>query len=113
MTTTIHITPPPLSTQSINDLLYTIVLMCQGKDQYQRDFWAYMCIKPSMAESFKQARDRGDMNLSEYGTVIEAGEGIDSPAEVKERMTREYGVRHDYEDQLLRAIAAVKRNQNY
>ena len=113
MTTTIHITPPPLSSQAMNDLLYTIVLMCRGKDKFQRDFWAYMCIKPSMAESFKIARDKGDINLSEYGTIIEAGEGTDAPQEVKERMTREYGVRHDYEEQLSRAIAAVKRNQNY
>ena len=109
MATTVHLTPPPLSSQSMADLLCTIVLLCQGKDKYNRDFWAYMCIKPSMAESFKVARDSGDMVLGEYGTIIEAGEGIEVPADIQARMQRDYGVKHDYEEQLLNAIEATKR----
>ena len=109
MSTTVQITPPPLSAQSMADFLCTIVLMCRGKDKYDRNFWAYMCIKPSMAEAFKKARDGGYFNLGDFGTILEAGEGTDAPADVKARMERDYGVRHDYEEQLLRAIEAVKR----
>ena len=111
MSTMVHITPPPLSSQSVADLLCTIVLLCRGKDHYKRDFWAYMCIKPSMAESFKQACDTGRMSLSEYGTIIEAGEGTEVPSDIEERMRTEYGVRHDYEEQLLKAIDESKRNK--
>lgn len=112
MTTTVHITPPPISPQAMADLLYTIVLLCRGKDKYNRDFWAYMCIKPSMAEAFKQARDSGSLSLADYGTIIEAGEGIDVPEDIKTRMQRDYGVRQDYEEQLLNAIKANRRRNS-
>lgn len=108
----VHITPPPLSSQSMADLLCTIVLLCHGKDMYNRTFWAYMCIKPSMAEAFKKARDAGGFNLGEYGTIIEAGEGTEVPLDVKDRMARDYGVQDDYEDQLLRTIDVMRQNAN-
>ena len=109
MSTTVHITPPPLSPQSMADLLCTIVILCRGKDKYKRNFWAYLCLKPSMAESFKKAYDSGTLNLVDYGTILEAGEGIDVPNDVKVMMQRDYGVRDDYEDQLLKAIDDMKR----
>lgn len=112
MTTTVHITPPPISPQGMADLLCTIVLLCRGKDKYQRSFWAYLCIKPSMAESFKAARDSGQMNLADYGTILEAGEGAEVPDDVRQRMQRDYGVRPDYEDQLIRAIKEAKRKNS-
>jgi len=112
MTTMVHITPPPLSSQSMADLLSTIVLLCRGKDQYKRNFWAYMCIKPSMAESFKAARDSGSLCLGEYGTIIEAGEGDDAPQDIQERMQRDYAVRADYEELLLKTIEEIRRRKN-
>jgi len=112
MSTTVHITPPPISPQAMADLLCTIVLLCRGKDKYSRDFWAYMCIKPSMAEAFKQARDSGSMNLADYGTILEAGEGTEVPTDIQQRMERDYGVRQDYEDQLINAIKAAKRKNS-
>lgn len=105
----VHITPPPLSSQSMADLLCTIVLLCRGKDMYGRSFWAYMCVKPSMADSFKKARESGAFNLGDHGTIIEAGEGDIVPDEVRERMARDYGVRDDYEDELLRAIDSLEQ----
>jgi hypothetical protein len=109
MTTSVHITPPPLSPQSIADLLCTIVLLCRGENTHGNAFWAYMCIKPSMAEAFKIARDKGSFNLEEYGTIIEAGTGSDVPADVAKRMEEDFGVKHDYEDQLLKTIDTLKR----
>lgn len=109
MTTSVHITPPPISPQAMADLLCTIVLLCQGKDSYGRDFWAYTCIKPSMAEAFKQARERGAMNLADYGTILEAGEGKTVPEDVRKRMERDYGVRDNFEEQLIKAINDIRR----
>jgi len=113
MTTTVHITPPPLSPQSMADLLCTIVVLCRGKDKYRRDFWAYLCIKPSMAESFKKARESGSMNLVDFGTILEAGEGREVPEDVRINMQRDYGVREDYEEQLLKAIDEMKRKNAF
>lgn len=104
----VHITPPPLSSQSMADLLCTIVLFCRGQDMYKRDFWAYMCIKPSMAEAFRKARDAGSFNLGDFGTIIEAGEGLDAPVEIKARMASDYGVKDDYEEDLVRAIRTMR-----
>jgi hypothetical protein len=95
------------------DLLCTIVVLCRGKDKYRRDFWAYLCIKPSMAESFKKARESGSMNLVDFGTILEAGEGREVPEDVRINMQRDYGVREDYEEQLLKAIDEMKRKNAF
>ena len=109
--TTVHMSPPPLSPQSMADLLCTIVLLCQGKNANGRPFWAYMAIKPSMAEAFKAVRDAGGFNLEDYGTIIEYGEGSAVPANIRTQMERDYGVKHDYEEQLLAAIREMKRKE--
>lgn len=111
MTHMVHITPPPLSSQSMTDLLCTIMLLCKGQNIHGQHFWAYMCIKPSMAEAFKKARDSGDFNLEDFGTIIECGVGEEVPEDVARRMERDYGVRHDFEQQLIDAIEAMKRQK--
>ncbi|NBO18541.1 MAG: hypothetical protein EBV03_04810 [Proteobacteria bacterium] len=111
MTMMVHITPPPLSSQSMADLLCTMVLLCRGNDMYGRRFWAYMCIKPSMAEAFRKAREAGNFNLGEYGTIIEAGEGETVPQDVQQRMARDYGVRPDYEQELLSIFRNIHCHQ--
>jgi len=112
MATSVHMTPPPISPQAMADLLSTIILLCRGTDQNAHDFWAYICIKPSMVESFKQARDSGSMLLGEYGTIIESGLGCDVPLDVQERMKQEYGVEPDYQEKLLKAIADHRQSEN-
>jgi hypothetical protein len=109
MVATLHISPSPISPQAMADLLCTIVLLFRGKDKYNRDFWAYICIKPSMADAFKQACDSGSINITDFGTILEAGEGAEPSYEVKMRMEHDFGVRHDYEDQLRRAIEDSNR----
>ncbi len=104
----VQITPPPLSPQSMADLLCTIMLLCYGTEENGQPFWVYMCIKPSMAKSFKDARDTGAFNLEDYGTILEKGFGMEVPTEIRQRMERDYGVNHNYEDELLMAIEAMK-----
>lgn len=108
---TLHIPPPPLSTQSLGDLLCTIMVLCQAKHPNGKPFWAYMCIKPSMAKAFKEARDSGAMDLEEFGTIIEWGDGASVPPDIKARMERDYGVNHNYEHDLIRAIEIMKANE--
>ncbi|MFO0952940.1 MAG: DUF2610 domain-containing protein [Isosphaeraceae bacterium] len=86
------------------DMLCTIVVLCRGKDMYNRNFWAYMLIKPSKAKAFRQARERGAMNLGDFGTIVEAGEGNDPPADVKKKMAEKHGVQDDLEEKLLKEI---------
>ena len=90
------------------DLLCTVMVLCQAKDENDEPFWAYVCVKPSMAKAFKEARDSGKINLQEYGAIIEWGRGDIVPAEVKKRMERDFAVNHHYERDLINAIEAAK-----
>ena len=87
------------------DLLCTIMMLCRGTQENGGPYWAYMCIKPSMAKAFKDARDSGSFVLEEFGTIIEWGEGDDVPTATRTRMERDFGANHNYEDQLLEAVA--------
>ncbi len=107
----IHITPPPLSPQSMDDLLCTIMLLCRGTRPNGTPFWAYMCVKPSMAQAFKEVRDRGGFNLEDYGTILESGAGTEIPPEVQKRMERDYGINHSYEAELLAAAARIEQDK--
>lgn len=104
---------PPLSTNAGNknvmaDLLCTIMVLCRGTNQDGEPCWAYMCIKPSMAQFFKEAREKGAFDLEEYGTILESGEGEEPPEDIKLRMEREYGMNHNYEENILNT--AVKQS---
>ncbi|MEZ5690726.1 MAG: hypothetical protein R3D71_03545 [Rickettsiales bacterium] len=102
-------TPPPISQNAMADLLCTIMILCRGNSSDGKPCWAYMCIKPSMAKSFKEARDKGNLNLEEFGTIIEHGDGQEPSEEVKHRMETEYGMNHNYENDLLRAIENIEQ----
>lgn len=112
MMATVRITPPPISQNAMADLLCTIMILCRGRGADGNSCWAYMCIKPSMARSFKEARDKGAFDIEDYGTVIEEGLGAEPSTEVKRRMEREYGMNHNYEDDLLRAVDSISRQNN-
>lgn len=112
MVNQVHITPPPLSSQSMADLLCTIILLVRGTDARRKQFWAYMCIKPSMAQAFKDAQNSPSFVLEDFGTIIETGDGHEVPSDVQKRMERDYGVRHDYETALKKAIEQVKKKNS-
>ncbi len=102
-----------LSAEAMNDLLCTIMMLCRGTDQDGDPFWAYVCVKPSRAKDFKEAQDRGNFQLEEYCTIMEAGGGYDVPPEVMERMERDYGVNHNFENDLIKTIDANTENAAY
>lgn len=101
-----------VSQNMMADLLCSIMVLCKGSDEFGNPCWAYMCMKPSMAKPFKDAREKGGFNLEEYGSVIEYGQGTEPPNDIKRRMEKEYGMNHNYEDDLLRAVAEIKLKEN-
>ncbi|MDE3060614.1 MAG: hypothetical protein KGJ06_06345 [Pseudomonadota bacterium] len=103
-----RISPPPISPQALADLLCTIIVLCRGADADKKPFWAYLCIKPSMAQAFREARDSGSFDLEDYGSILESGNGHEVPPDVMLRMETQYGVNHHYEEELLKAAAAMK-----
>ncbi|MFO0390200.1 MAG: hypothetical protein ACK502_10870 [Alphaproteobacteria bacterium] len=98
-----------LNPQAVSDLLCTIMMLCYAQHPDGSPFWAYLVIRPSMAKAFADARDSGaPMDLADYGTIVETGEGVEVPTEVQKRMARDFGARDDYEDQLANAVEALK-----
>lgn len=104
--------PFTLSPQSMADLLCSLIILCRGRDGLNNPIWAYLCIKPSMAAIFKEARERGGIELADYGTILESGEGEDPPSNIMRRMERDYAVNHQFEQDLLDAVAANNNDSN-
>jgi hypothetical protein len=98
--------PSHLSPEALADLMCTLMILCKGTDTQNKPIWAYLCIKPSMASAFKQARERGNIDISEYGTIIEEGAGASPPADIRAKMERDFGVTHGSESELLAAVVA-------
>lgn len=86
------------------EVVDSIMLLCQGRDTSNVAYWAYICMLPTHAELFAQARNRGRLDLEDYGTIIEYGQGEQPPPEVKKRMREQFGFQDDYEEQLLKII---------
>ena len=71
-------------------------LMC-GKTGDGKDFYAYINVLPSRYEDFLLiSRAREQMNLSEFGEILESGFGREPPAEVRRMMEDKYQVDHDF-----------------
>lgn len=90
------------------DLMSTIMLLCRGKLLSGAPFWAYLCLSAQKAKEFYEARERGAVELDDYGTVLEWGEGDDPPAAIKARMRDTYGMRDDFEDMLLKMVEKLQ-----
>ncbi len=90
------------------DILYTMVVLCHAHDERGRAFWAYLCMKPSMAEPLRDARLKGSLDLNDFGTILESGYGHEVPPDVRARMERDYAVNHRFEEQLQKAVEARK-----
>jgi hypothetical protein len=74
-------------------------ILVQGKRADDSAFWAYVELSGTKAKSFRKAQASGAFNIEDYGTIIEWGMGEDVPADVQERMEREQGVNHLFEDE--------------
>lgn len=79
------------------------MVLAKGRQHSGKPFWAYMCVKSNMAKAFREAQQRGELQMEDYGTVLEWGEGDTPPSDVQDRMRRDFGMRADYEDMLIKA----------
>lgn len=70
------------------------VLLVRGETPDKKKIYAYVAIRADKLESFMEAQKQGTFYPEDYGIVVESGEGEPS-AEVKKKMTDEYGFNHD------------------
>lgn len=97
-----------MTSETLDEQFYMVVL-CQGKMANGADYWAYLQLKPSMAEAFKKAQKQGAFQLEDYGDIVEWGKGASVPASVKQRMEEEYGADHNFQNEIKETLSKKKR----
>ena len=61
-----------------------IVHLMTGQTGSGENFWAYIAVKPSRYEDFiLSSRAQEEMNLHEFGDILESGFGTEPPADVR------------------------------
>jgi hypothetical protein len=77
-----------------------IITLVTGTLENGQSGYAYVLIKPSRYRAFKKAQAKGAYDLARYGTIIAHGKGHKPTAKIRERMQREYGANHRFEEEL-------------
>ncbi len=77
-------------------------LSASGEPQY-----AYVSITYEKYGAFLKAQEAGAYDLSAFGTILHHGSGLEPSIEVRTRMQEQYGVQHDFEQQIVEAIKTV------
>lgn len=67
------------------------VYLVRGHDSTGRPAWYYVQVDKPKKRLFEINAKKGQINLTDYGTIITSAYGEDSPADVKKRMKDEYG----------------------
>ncbi len=102
--TNLNLPPAPISAQAMADLLCTMVVLCRGVQGNGVPLWAYLSMKPSMAEPLRDAYARGGFDLEDFGTIMEWGEGEQVPEEVSQRMNKQHNLDPDYQSKIIQSL---------
>jgi hypothetical protein len=70
------------------------ILLVRGETPDNKKIYAYVAVRADKLEPFMDAQKKGTFYPEDYGIVIESGEGEPS-AEVRQKMTEEYGFNHE------------------
>lgn len=68
-------------------------------------FWAYMAMNPASHEEYLQKISRDEnVDLMEYGMVLESGFGEEPPAGIREEMQSEYGFDDNFSQKIIEMV---------
>ncbi len=70
------------------------ILLIRGENPDGGKIYAYIAVRADRLEDFMKAQDSGTFYPEDYGMILESGEG-EPTAEVKAKMTSEYGFNHE------------------
>lgn len=71
-----------------------MVMLLQGETPTGAPTYAYVAVRADRLEAFMKAQNEPYFIPEDYGVILESGEG-EPPAEIREKMEREYGFNHD------------------
>ncbi len=86
-----------------------IVHLVTGKTGAGQDFYAYISVLPSRYEDFMLiSRAREQMDLSEFGEIIESGFGAVPPKDVRRKLESRYDIDFTFAADVKELAAQVK-----
>jgi len=87
------------------DDFINMTMFCNGKTEDGDEFYAYFNLLPSRISDLNKAIEHErSINLTDFGTIIEAGNGLFPSDEVSKKMEEEYHVDYEFSTKLLDAI---------
>ena len=88
-----------------------VYALTQGYTKDNVPFWAYLAIPPSKYVAFKTAEQDGNFTLSDYGEVLAMGIGYNPPNDIMEKMETEFGVNHNFEEEIITVAEEYVKEQ--
>lgn len=93
-----------INLKDFNDAV-EITALCRGTRADGAPFYAYIQMTPEKYQAFEDSvKKREEIDFSEFGKIIEFGEGKDPPPAVRKKMEEEYHVNHHFEEDLRREM---------
>lgn len=81
-----------------------IIILVTGEDAESQPQWAYVKILAQNYVPFKTAEEKGNYNLSDYGTILKSGRGKTPPDSIRKEMHEQYGCEEDFEESLAKMM---------
>lgn len=81
------------------------VHLMMGKTGKGEDFYAYISVLPSRYEEFSLiSRAKEQMNLHEFGDILESGFGHEPPPSIRHRMENSHNIDYTFMDKVKKVI---------
>lgn len=90
---------PKFTPQQIKsvDRYVGIIHLVTGKTAKAEDFFAYVCVRPSFYEEFRNKLDKIEtLNLEAYGKILYKGFGLRPSEDERRYMEEEFGIDHHF-----------------
>ena len=86
------------------DPIVCVTELARCKTSYGKPFFAYIRIKPSEYMEYKTKIYKGlPVDPNDY-EILEYGWGDDPPAHIQEKMELQYGVDHQFENEIMKSM---------
>jgi hypothetical protein len=88
---------------------HAFITLVQGQID-GKSYYAYARIPLSKYLAFKEAEEKGDYDLADFGEILEHGPGKNPPPEVKKRMIEKYKISENFEEEVIDAFKQILKD---
>jgi hypothetical protein len=94
------------------DKAFRVFFLINGFDWEEKPYWAYMAVPPGNIPDLQLSLEMGKNDLINFGDILHFGYGETPPPETKQIMEEEFGMQHDFEQQVQNIVEEVQERQN-